>query len=511
MDSERRRAENLPQNQTDDRVQALVRCYADVERFSRRVLRRPLRGYQREPARAIVDSVRSGRGLTFAVMMARQAGKNETSAQVEALLLNLYRRRGGFMVKAAPTFRPQTMNSILRLMSAFEGSALPSPRLESGYMVRVGRARALFLSAGPNANVVGATANILLEADEAQDILESKWNKDFRPMGASTNVTTVLWGTAWTSDTLLARTIRVLRWEEGRDRVRRVFIVPWQRVADEVPAYGEYVRGEIARLGHDHPLIRTQYDLAEIDGEGGMFPPATRALMQGSHQRQRQPTEGREYALLVDVAGEAEDRLEGAMLRAREPRKDSTAATVVEVVRHASSGAEPGLALHLTRYLVVDRYYWTGRPHPELFGALVHLAELWQARRVVVDATGVGAGLASFLKRALGSRVTPFVFTAKSKSDLGWTFLGICNSGRLLDYRDDGGPEYRQFWREVSAADYVVSEGPGQLMRWGVADTSIHDDLLISAALCGALESDERSPILPSQIIEARDVLDARR
>ena len=224
MDSERRRAENLPQNQTDDRVQALVSCYADVERFGRQVLRRPLRGYQLAPARAIVDSVRRGRGLTFAVMMARQAGKNETAAQVEALLLNLHRRRGGFLVKAAPTFRPQTMNSVLRLMSTFERSALPAPRRESGYMLRVGRARALFLSAGPSANVVGATANILLEADEAQDILESKWNKDFRPMGASTNVTTVLWGTAWTSDTLLARTLRALRWEEGRDGTRRVAV-----------------------------------------------------------------------------------------------------------------------------------------------------------------------------------------------------------------------------------------------------------------------------------------------
>ena len=327
-------------------------------------------------------------------------------------------------------------------------------------------------------------------------------------MGASTNVTTVLWGTAWTADTLLARSIRALHWQEQRDGLQRVFVTPWQRVADEVPAYGAYVRGEIARLGRDHPLIRTQYDLNEIDGQGGMFPPSTQAMMQGRHDRQRQPTEGREYALLVDVAGEAEDRLEGALLRAEQPRKDSTAVTIVEIAQDATPAQGPASLPPLRRYLVVDRYYWTGRPHPQLYGALVHLCQLWQARRVVVDATGVGAGLASFLKRALGSRAVPFVFTSRSKSDLGWGFVGICNSGRFLDYRDDGEPEYRQFWREVAAADYALLEGPGRLMRWGVADPTVHDDLLISAALCALLDRDEGRPPLASQIIDAGDVLD---
>ena len=477
---------------------ALIQAYSSLELFSRRILKRPLRSYQLAPARAIVDSVLQGRGLTFAVMMARQAGKNETAAQVEAFLLHRYCKRGGFIVKASPTFKPQTINSMLRLRSVWAGGSLPALSSESGYMLRLDRARVAFFSAAPGANVVGATANILLEADEAQDIDPLKWNKDFRPMGASTNVTTVLWGTAWTADTLLAQTIRALRREEQRDRIPRVFIVPWRRVAAEVPAYGQYVRSEVARLGADHPLIKTQYELQEIESQGGMFPPATQALMQGHHQRQRQPNEGREYALLIDVAGEAEDHLVDARLRALQPRKDSTALTIVEICRTLSE---------LPRYLVVDRHHWTGRPHHQLYHTIVRLAELWHARQIVVDATGVGAGLASFLKHALGARVLPFVFTAKSKSDLGWDFVGICNSGRLSDYRDDGGPEWRQFWREVQAADYEVSDAPTHLMRWGVADPNMHDDLLISAALCAVLDRDSRRPPTPSVIIEPEDFL----
>jgi hypothetical protein len=269
-------------------------------------------------------------------------------------------------------------------------------------------------------------------------------------------------------------------------------------VAAEVPAYGQYVRGEIERLGRDHPLIKSQYFLEEIESTAGMFPPATRSLMQGPHLRQRAPTPGREYALLVDVAGEAEERLQGTLWQPSEPRRDATALTVVELAR-----GESGLA----RFLVMDRHYWLGTPHPQLYGAIVRLAEIWAPTRVIVDATGVGAGLASFLHHALGSRAYPFTFTAQSKSDLGWGFLGICNSGRFLDHCDDGGPEYRQFWREVQAADYQVVDGPNKLMRWGVPDPAVHDDLLISAALCALLDRDPRPPYAGSMIIEAEDPL----
>ena len=476
---------------------------AQVETFSRVLLHRELRAYQSAAARAIVQAVLAGRGGTFAVTMARQAGKNETAAHVEAYLLNAFSRVGGYLVKASPTFRPQSLVSMQRLGAVLAGSALGRPAREQGYILRLGNARALFFSASRQANVVGATANILLEADEAQEIDETKWNKDFRPMGSSTNAVTVLWGTAWTSETLLSRTIRALRWEEARDGVQRVFRTPWEEVAAAVPAYGDYVRGEIDRLGAQHPLIRTQYCLEEIDDEAAMFPAATRALMRGSHPRQRTPTEGRAYCLLVDVAGEAEEQmaLPGLSLRDALPRKDSTALTVVECSRND---------LDLPRYLVVDRYLWTGTPHHTLYGAIAQLAEVWSARKVVVDATGLGAGLASLLRRALGDRVVPFTFSAASKSDLGWAFLGLCGSGRFLDHRDDGSPEQAQFWREVEAAGYEVLDGPNRRMRWGVADPTIHDDLLISAALCAALEEEGAAPSGPTHLIEAPDPL-ARR
>jgi hypothetical protein len=59
---------------------------------------------------------------------------------------------------------------------------------------------------------------------------------------------------------------------------------------------------------------------------------------------------------------------------------------------------------------------WTGTKHVALHNQLVDLArDVWKLSALVVDATGVGAGLASFLADQLGRGprrviVSPFLF-----------------------------------------------------------------------------------------------------
>ena len=499
-------------------VRAAVAWLSDLSNFSRLVMRCPLRSYQLEPARAVLASILSGQGRTFAIQMARQAGKNELSAQLEAYLLNLYRRRGGQIVKASPTFKPQTINSVLRL-----SDRLTNPwnrgrwRRREGYIIELGHprsgagSRVLFFSADRHANVVGATADLLLEGDEAQDIAHDKWYKDFRPMAASTNATTVMYGTAWTSGTLLAQTIDALERLESKDGIRRVFTYSGPQVAEEVPAYAAHLRAEVDRLGRNHPLIKTQYYLETVDGQAGLFPPRRRALMRGDHERRYEPVPGHRYALLVDVAGEDASHQSGPMQRSflTNPRRDATAVTVVDVdpsplSRPAPEGARPAGALgvgagggRLPTYRSVDRCLWLGTPHAQLHQEILALARHWRALWVVVDATGVGAGLASFLDRALPGKVIPVVFSPRIKSDLGWAFVGVVETGRYQDYAEEPvTPETRQFWYEVEACEYEVRPGPSQQMRWGVWEqpgydgfiARGHDDLLISAALCTVLD-----------------------
>src|SRR6185503_1782449 len=88
---------------------------ADLESYGRLVVGRPLRPYQLEPGLAISRAVLGRQGGTYSVQLARQAGKNELSAQLEGYLLTLLRGHGGSIVKAAPTFEPQLATSKLRL------------------------------------------------------------------------------------------------------------------------------------------------------------------------------------------------------------------------------------------------------------------------------------------------------------------------------------------------------------------------------------------------------------
>src|SRR5256885_7636907 len=86
--------------------------------FARDVLGRPLYPYQELIGEAILDSILLRKGLTFTVMLARQMGKNQLSAVIEAYLL--WHCEDGAIVKAAPTFRPQIINSYHRLLSMLE-------------------------------------------------------------------------------------------------------------------------------------------------------------------------------------------------------------------------------------------------------------------------------------------------------------------------------------------------------------------------------------------------------
>ena len=71
--------------------------------------------------------------------------------------------------------------------------------------------------------------------------------------------------------------------------------------------------------------------------------------------------------------------------------------------------------------------------------------------RICADATGLGAGVASWLASALGeSAVERFVLTAPAKSKLGFDLLGMAGTGRCRVYGRDDAAESRQVWLEES-------------------------------------------------------------
>jgi hypothetical protein len=331
--------------------------------------------------------------------------------------------------------------------------------------------------------VVGHTADILLEIDESQDVSKEKYTKEFRPMGSAANVTTVLYGTAWDDSTLLEEVKQANLELERKDGIKRHFGYDWQEVGKCNPDYVKFVEGERQRLGEEHPLFRTQYALLPITRGGGFLSRQQIALMVGEHCRQSQPEGKRTYIAGVDLAGEHEPEVtgEGAPGYDRRRGHDSTVITIAEVdTIDPSTSLRAGSLQPLLK--VVEHYQWTGTPHSQLHTQMTDiLKNVWNCRRIAVDATGIGQPVASFLRRELGSRVIPFVFTSKSKSDMGFELLSLVNSSRLKLYKQDGSREYQETLFELERA--LVQYRPNQTMNFYVEPQEGHDDFLVSLAL----------------------------
>jgi hypothetical protein len=430
-----------------------------------------LRPYQCEVARAILTSVAEGRGRTITVEIARQGGKNELSAQLELLLLCLHAHRAAEAVKCAPTFRPQLRISMLRLWRRIgEAGLLRAARREPN-AISVGAARLLFLSAETGASVVGHTAGLLLEVDEAQDVAPDKFDRDFRPMTATTNATVVMYGTAWDESSLLERTKQANLEAERRDGVRRHFAYDWQAVAAAVPAYRDHVEEQRQLLGENHPIFLTQYCLQPLGAAGRLFSASQRAQLAGAHERLAQPRPGEDYVGGLDIAGGDDDTVVS-------PMRDATVLTIGRLAYPA-----PDVLVQEPRVEIVEHIAWTGEPHETLLPRLIDLLrDVWRVRRVAVDATGIGETAARLLAQALGTaRVEAVRFTQPAKSQLGFDLLAAVNGGRLKAYRADGSPEHREFSRQAELAR--VTFRANETMSFYVEPAEGHDDYVMSAAL----------------------------
>ena len=457
--------------------------------------RRPivLRPYQREASRAILRSVKGQRGRSITVEIARQGGKNEISAYVEMTLLTSYSMPGGEAIKTAPTFDPQLRISMHRLWARIAGAGFAQLARRTANTIEFGGMRIVYLSADSGANVVGHTASLLLEADEAQDIDPEKFDRDFRPMSSSTNATTAFYGTAWDDRTMLERAKQANLESERRDGVRRHFSYDWQVVAHYNPAYRDYVENERRRLGETHPLFLTQYCLKPIAGGGRLFSATQRAQLAGAHERLSAPVLGDAYVAGLDLGGGNGDLRpplldeagpdvsfalegEGPLVRSRE--HDSTVLSIGRLVYDSTLAwsAEP-------RVEIVEHVAWSGEPHETLLPRLIDLLrDVWRVQCVAVDATGLGETAARILAAALGpSRVAVVKFTSESKSKLGFALLAAINGGRLKAYRGDGSPEHRQFWRQAELAR--IAYRANRTMNFFVEPADGHDDYLMSVAL----------------------------
>lgn len=490
-----------------------------IQDFATDVLKKPLYPYQVEIANAILDSIYANRGDIITVMLSRQSGKNQLSAILEAYLLDLFKH--GNIVKAAPTYMPQVINSRRRLMWMLENETLSSriwtswgliglaPGAQPGTGRRgkrqvkrdvkrhVGPA-VQFFSAEPNSNVVGATASILLEIDEAQDVDPEKFDKDFRPMASTTNATTVLYGTSWSDDTLLAHQIASNKELEEQTGRKLNFAYDWTTLAEINANYKKYVESEIKRLGLDHITIKTQYLLQAVSGAGKYFSPMQLLMLKSMPHVawEMEPDQDGIYIAGIDVAGEERPNPDGTPTKDR----DSTVISIGKV------SWDESIELHVCS--VVHHEWWTGMKHTEQYAAIIALTEAWNLRRIVADYTGLGQGLVSWLIEKFGEeRVIPYTFSRPAKSKIGHQLTGLVNNGRIKIYTAGDYPREtsEECWKQMRLARYDLP-APG-IINFYVAIEDGHDDFLISLALLGEALQDF-APAPEEALIKPRRLYD---
>jgi hypothetical protein len=486
-----------------------------LESFSARTLRMPLYPYQLAPAAAVLESVLEGLGRDFLLIFPRQSGKNEAVAHLLVYLLGRLQETGGNIVYAAIG---DGIGRGLQRLEARLDAAYPGQWRRGGQPLRrsLGQASVVFLSSHPSAFSRGETAHHLLVVDELQDQDAAHLEAVFEPMRAAHNATALFLGTVRFRHDALWQKKEVLERLELEDGVRRVFLVRPPQVTAANPRYGAFLAEKERRLGQHHPIVQSEYYLRPLDGQAGLFPPRRRALMEGTHPRQRSPRPGQLIIATLDVSGQDEAATGpalGAAAQLASPGRDYTVCTIFEV-QHTTGDNLPipdpqSLSpLFLALDVFVDhgsRHFQDAPGRPSLVRRLLAYLQHWQASHLIADATGVGEGVADWLAAALGpGRVTPFKFTAASKAQLGSRFLTLVETGRFQYWSDGAVPhspvpeplsDAWWFWQQVAACTYELPPGGAfeRHLRWGVpaaaaVDTPIgrqplHDDRLLSAAL----------------------------
>lgn len=468
---------------------------ASIENFSRHILRLPLYRYQLAPIQAVINSVLHQQGLEILLIFPRQSGKNEAIAQLLVYLLNLFQRVGGQIVYGA-------IGDGLGRGKRRLDEHLKNPlnlkqwrRLSKPIGRKLGKAAIYFLSTFPGAFSRGETASLLLVIDELQDQDASHIESVFTPMRASTNATALYLGTVRLSTDALGQKRRELERLQAQDGIQRVFVVPAETVTAENSAYSAFLRAQVDRYGRNHPIVASEYFLEALDGTFGLFPPARRALMQGQHKRQTRPQPGDITIITIDVGGQDEATTD-PIAQLTNPGRDYTAATAFRI---PTTRPQP-------HYEALDVFMDQGGRHFEsvpgkesVANRLLAWIKHWNAAHVIIDGSGVGEGLASFLAAALGpSRVTIFKFNGPAKAALGSQFLSVIETGRFKYWTDDTDLALSDgwwYWQQAAACGYDLPPG-GQFdkaLQWGVpnnhktntptGDVLTHDDRLISSAL----------------------------
>jgi hypothetical protein len=439
------------------------------------VSKRPLRGPQAEVLMRVERLVGEHRGGVATIRLPRQTGKNELAATLHRR--HLWRRQYSpqveSWVRTAPTYKPQIVNSKKRLRELLQLDSrkrihhplFGNARLtqEEGYIWKLGNATIEFISSAVTANVVGATASTCLDMDEAHKVDKAKFDEDFAPFTANTSAATLLWGVAANEQDLI-------QWyadnnEERGEKHLNLFYPchVWMEVHEP---YRLHVEERVARLGWDHPIIKTQYRLVPVAAEGRFLSPVhVRSLLSGEHERQQAPREGCRYEALIDIAaGNEEFNPDSTLEGEEETQTDSTVIWIYEVSPVlAANGLFPMIRL-------VNLVWLTGVQLEKQEEEIRETLDFWRISKVAIDAVGVGRQIAESMANRFGDAdqggmVVKYTASATSVSEDCFDLLARLNFSAVKMFANDGSPEWAEFERQCGWTLYASEKGKMKLQK----------------------------------------------
>ncbi|MBI3944801.1 MAG: hypothetical protein HY321_02705 [Armatimonadetes bacterium] len=503
----------------------------DFQRFCREVLDRELRPYQVEPARAVLESVLGRQGRTVAIVMARQAGKNELITCLAAwMLLRLPGIKIGIyaptLPQAADISMRRTKRHLRRLTrtlarAAREGETslaelplgplvvarpevdrqdlleLPAPAAAGGPFGGRGEGSLLGAhSAEKEAEKEGFTWDLILY-DEAQQLDRTVIDEEISPMGSATSATEVFIGTPHTIDCKFYDVIQALK--EGRI-AGECFEYSYEAITAHVPEYARYIRKKIAELGRESIAFRTQYALEWVKGLGLFFefdlfqtlalPDEEFLSCQDGRRKTGDRPDAPEDPPRSPVPGLPSSFAVGIDLAGDDPgRTGRTDFTAIAVLRRDGE-----------RKTLVDLHAWQGKDWERQCRDIVRLLTALPGRaQVAVDATGMGDPFSDRLQKALVGHpiaVERVKLSRERKSEVG-LYAEQEISGERVFYA--AGPRTRAAGRLdefLHQARWLAREYlPEKAIRWHVNPDKGHDDLICAFFL--AIWAARRSAIRP--------------
>lgn len=406
-----------------------------------------LRWPQVEVIREFEKLVADRQPVTMTVRSSRQTMKNDSSAMLQCRALARCQFKGGTIVRTAPTYAPQLVNSKLRLDSFLKRDPFiryKKVRQRFGYIVEYGLASVQFLSASPTAKVEGATADLYLDIDEAHKAGKGSFEEKFAPMTASRAVPIIMWGVAGDKTDLLYE-YRTYNQSQGRDAINLCFpALVWCEI---LPDYARHYEERRRKLGSNNPFLLTQYDLVDQDALGGFLSgPQQEMILDSEHGRLRGPRPGFDYVITIDIGGEAEQEITDNEEKS-EGQRDSTFALVWEIDEKRRHGEFPECR-------IVDIHWWTGKSLgagpsglPGQQEILRGIVRRWRAA-TVIDSAGVGEQVASYIAQR-EQTVEEYKATSESVSNDIYNVWALINNEVIKLFRDDGSDEWHEFANQL--------------------------------------------------------------